>query len=110
METDKFLVTNIRQYLNSDNPKLGEDKLLQELSGFSCPKNWDIENYLKKNAIEFTKKNQPLLLRLFAASVISSASINDSVKLEHDAMYSMSSNSSPFLISSKQISSPIKSR
>ena len=42
METDKFLVTNIRQYLNSDNPKLGEDKLLQELSGFSCPKNWDI--------------------------------------------------------------------
>ena len=58
METDKFLVTNIRQYLNSDNPKLGEDKLVQELSGFSCPKNWDIENYLKKNAIEFTKKNQ----------------------------------------------------
>lgn len=44
METDKFLVTNIRQYLNSDNPKLGEDKLVQELSGFSCPKNWDIEN------------------------------------------------------------------
>ena len=28
VETDKFLVTNIRQYLNSDNPKLGEDKLI----------------------------------------------------------------------------------
>lgn len=24
--TDKFLVTNIRRYLNSDNPKLGEDR------------------------------------------------------------------------------------
>ncbi|MCM1374165.1 MAG: hypothetical protein NC245_03640 [Muribaculum sp.] len=30
---------NDRQYLNSDNPKLGEDNLVQELSGFSCPKN-----------------------------------------------------------------------
>lgn len=29
VETDKFLVTNIRQYLNSDNPKLGEDKLIE---------------------------------------------------------------------------------
>ena len=66
METDKFLVTNIRQYLNSDNPKLGEDKLLQELSGFSCPKNWDIENYLKKNAIEFTKKNQSVTYLVFS--------------------------------------------
>ncbi len=31
-ETDKFLVTNIRQYLDSDNPRLGEEKLIQELS------------------------------------------------------------------------------
>lgn len=42
VENDRFLVTNIRQYLNSDNPKLGEDKLIQELSGFSCPPNSDI--------------------------------------------------------------------
>lgn len=48
VETDKFLVTNIRQYLNSDNPKLGEDKLIQELSEFSCPQNLDIEHFLKK--------------------------------------------------------------
>ena len=48
VETDKFLVTNIRQYLNSDNSKLGEDKLIQELSGFSCPQNADIEHFLKK--------------------------------------------------------------
>ena len=29
--SDKFLVTNIRRYLNSDNPKLGEDRLLLSL-------------------------------------------------------------------------------
>ena len=66
VENDRFLVTNIRQYLNSDNPKLGEDKLVQELSGFSCQKNWDIENYLKKNAIEFTKKNQSVTYLVFS--------------------------------------------
>jgi len=26
---------------------LGEDKLIQELAGFSCPKNSDIKNYSK---------------------------------------------------------------
>ena len=40
---DKFLVTNIRRYLNSDNPKLGEDKFIYEISEFSCPKNQDVE-------------------------------------------------------------------
>lgn len=68
MGTDKFLVTNIRQYLNSDNPKLGEDKLIQELSEFSCPKNADIEHFLKKSAIEFTKKNQSVTYLVFSLS------------------------------------------
>ena len=52
---DKFLVTNIRRYLDSDNPKLGEDRLIYQISEFSCPKNWDVEHFLKRNAIEFTK-------------------------------------------------------
>lgn len=68
MGTDKFLVTNIRQYLNSDNPKLGEDKLIQELSEFSCPKNVDVEHLLKKSAIEFTKKNQSVTYLVFSLS------------------------------------------
>ncbi len=68
METDKFLVTNIRQYLNSDNPKLGEEKLIQELSEFSCPQNSDIEQFLKKSAIEFTKKNQSVTYLVFSLS------------------------------------------
>ncbi len=28
LETNKYSVVNIRRYLNSDNPKLGEDRLL----------------------------------------------------------------------------------
>lgn len=65
---DKFLVTNIRRYLNSDNPKLGEDKLIQQISEFSCPKNPDVEHFLKRNAIEFTKKNQSVTYLVFSLS------------------------------------------
>ncbi len=65
---DKFLVTNIRRYLNSDNPKLGEDRLIQEISEFSCPRNPDVELFLKKNAIEFTKKNQSVTYLVFSLS------------------------------------------
>lgn len=41
--TSKYSVINIRRYLKNDNPKIGEDRLLQVLSGFSCPKNPDLE-------------------------------------------------------------------
>ena len=59
---------NIRRYLNSDNPKLGESRLLQVLSGFSCPKNPDVERFLKKSSIEFTKKNQSVTYLVFDVS------------------------------------------
>ena len=65
---DKFLVTNIRRYLGSDNPKLGEDRLIQQISEFSCPKNPDVEHFLKKNAIEFTKKSQSVTYLVFSLS------------------------------------------
>ena len=68
METNKFSVINIRRYLNSDNPKLGESRLLQVLSGFSCPKNPDVERFLKKSSIEFTKKNQSVTYLVFDVS------------------------------------------
>ena len=48
LETNRYSVINIRCYLNSDNPKLGESRFLQVLSGFSCPKNPDVELFLKK--------------------------------------------------------------
>ena len=68
LETNKFSVINIRRYLNSDNPKLGERRLLQVLSGFSCPKNPDVERFLEKNSIEFTKKNQSVTYLVFDVS------------------------------------------
>ena len=68
LETNKISVINIRRYLNSDNPKLGESRLLQVLSGFSCPKNPDVERFLKKSSIEFTKKNQSVTYLVFDVS------------------------------------------
>ncbi|MDE7320129.1 MAG: GNAT family acetyltransferase [Lachnospiraceae bacterium] len=65
---DKFSVTDIRRYLGSDNPKLGEDRLIQQISEFSCPKNPDVEYFLKKNAIEFTKKSQSVTYLVFSLS------------------------------------------
>ena len=68
LETNKFSVINIRRYLNSDNPKLGESRLLQVLSVFSCPKNPDVKRFLKKSSIEFTKKNQSVTYLVFDVS------------------------------------------
>lgn len=53
-----YTVVNIRQYLNSDNPILGEDTLRKVLSEFSCPLNPDVERFLKEQAIDFAKKQQ----------------------------------------------------
>lgn len=68
LETNEYSVINIRRYLNSDNPKLGESRLLQVLSGFSCPRNPDVERFLKKSSIEFTKKNQSVTYLVFDIS------------------------------------------
>jgi predicted GNAT family N-acyltransferase len=53
-----FIVLNIREYLENDNKRLGEDKLIQLLSEFSCPLNPDVERFLKQQSIEFAKKHQ----------------------------------------------------
>lgn len=45
-------------YLENDDRRLGEDKLLQFLSEFSCPLTADVELFLKQQSIEFTKKHQ----------------------------------------------------
>lgn len=66
LQKDKYSVVNIRKYLESDNPKLGEDDLVQILSEFSCTRNSDVERYLKNSAIEFTKKNQSVTYLVFS--------------------------------------------
>ena len=53
-----FIVLNIREYLKNGDKRLREDKLVQLLSGFSCPLNMDVERFLKRQAIEFAKKHQ----------------------------------------------------
>ena len=64
---DKFFYINIRDYLalGSDS-KAGEPMLARVLSGFSCPKNPDVANFLKKNAVEFTKKSQSVTYLVFS--------------------------------------------
>ena len=67
-ENDKFFSVNIRAYLALGNDEeAGEPALLELLSGFSCPKNPDVERFLKKSAIEFTKKNQSVTYLVVSA-------------------------------------------
>lgn len=68
LETNRYSVINIRRYLNSDNLRLGESRLLQVLSGFSCPSNPDVERFLKKSSVEFTKKKQSVTYLVFDIS------------------------------------------
>ena len=60
LQKDKYSVINIRRYLESDDPRLGEEDLIQILSEFLCEKNPNVERFLKKSSIEFTKKNQSI--------------------------------------------------
>ena len=70
-ENDKFFSVNIREYLALGNDEeAGEPALIELLSGFSCPKNKDVERFLKKSAIEFTKKNQSVTYLVVSAEDI----------------------------------------
>ena len=65
-ENDKLFSVNIREYLALGNDEeAGEPVLVELLSGFSFPKNPDVERFLKKSAIEFTKKNQSVTYLVF---------------------------------------------
>ena len=46
--------------------QFGEDDLRQILSEFSCEKNQDVEDFLKRQAIDFTSKNQSVTYLVFA--------------------------------------------
>ena len=64
---DKFFYINIRDYLALGNDNgAGEPMLDRVLSGFSCPKNPDVERFLKKSAVEFAKKNQSVTYLVFS--------------------------------------------
>lgn len=57
-QANDFIVLNIHEYSKNDDGRLGEDTLLQFLSGFSCLLNLDVERFLKQQSIEFAKKHQ----------------------------------------------------
>ncbi len=65
---DKFFSVNIRVLLALGNDEeAGEPALAKLLSGFYCPKNPDVERFLKKSAIEFAKKNQSVTYLVVSA-------------------------------------------
>ena len=64
-----FFAINIREYLALGNDmEAGEPALVELISGFSCPKNPDVERFLKQSSIEFTKKNQSVTYVVISAN------------------------------------------
>jgi len=66
MLENKYTVFNIREYLKSENHELGESELQSILSEFSCPRNADVERFIKEQSIEFAKKNQSVTYLVFS--------------------------------------------
>ena len=64
---EDFTCFNIRRFLQSDKAEpVGKENLTEILSDFICPKNRDVENFLRKNAVEFTRKNQSVTYLVFS--------------------------------------------
>lgn len=64
--SDKYFSVNIRAYLDKDETTyIGEERLYDLLSDFSCPKNPDVEYFLLHNAIKFTQKDQSITYLVF---------------------------------------------
>ena len=58
-DLEKYFYINIREYLGQKGSnEIGEADLQAAISDFTCPKNPDVERFLKNSAIEFTKKSQ----------------------------------------------------
>ena len=55
MAMNDFEVTNIKKYL--ERGKAGEEELKLLFSRFSCPLNLDVERFLMRQSIDFTKRN-----------------------------------------------------
>ena len=52
-----FTSVNILDMINA----IGEEELQLILSDFSCPMNHEIEEFVRKNAIEFAKRKTPVI-------------------------------------------------
>ena len=64
---NNYTMINIREYLAlGTDEEVGEPALIGLFSDFSRPKNPDVEYFSKKNALEFTKKNQSVTYLVFS--------------------------------------------
>ena len=59
----KFRTQNIREYF--DNP-VRFAELENIIASFSCPRNNEVESFLKNNAIDFTKQNKSATYLVFS--------------------------------------------
>ena len=58
-DLQKYFYINIREYLEQEGSnEIGEADLLEAISDFTCPRNPDVERFLKNRGIEFTKKDE----------------------------------------------------
>ncbi len=63
---NRYYASNIRRYINDVDEVYGGIQTLNDfITGFSCPKNPEVEEFLHKNAIEFTKRNQSVTYLVF---------------------------------------------
>lgn len=62
--TENLYSLNIRDYIESRDAHK-KDLLSDLISSFTCPKNPDIERFLKNSAVEFTKKQQSVTYLAF---------------------------------------------
>lgn len=66
-DSQKYFYINIREYLGQKNSdKIGEAALQAAISDFTCPRNPDVERFLKSNAVAFTKKSQSVTYLVFS--------------------------------------------
>ena len=65
METKKCRSSNIRDYFG--HGEAVEQELQMAISSFSCPRNPDVERFLKNSAVEFTKKDQSVTYLAFSS-------------------------------------------
>ena len=72
---NNYIVLNIREFLNNDDQRLGEDKLNQILSEFSCLLNPAVERFLKEQAIKKHQAVTYLVLSLKDAALLGYFSI-----------------------------------
>lgn len=62
---------NIRDSFSNSDYVMG-NQLSWLISNFTCPKNPDVEHFLKNNAVDFTKKNQSVSYLVFSDEVVPS--------------------------------------